>query len=358
MASNSSRFHHALFRAISSVPFLFVAIWCFRTMEPEKIVAFSQPAAASGFIDWDGGKLKMLDRFYGVEALDQAFRGAMASFAPSTLGYDSISSWQFFHFLVDMGPIYTIWFLESSRALNAWSPAYFPTFFALLGQVVGVGTVVPLFYFLCIVFRPTQTDLARAPRRQSHFQGSIPVVPLIMLFHTSVVFAMFLAPDLSARHYWTWAWQLSPLWIGLGNVAAHQAAALLGWKGSPSSSSFMAPGQMLGVMGLISAGVWTYTLLSSPHSLGTLFVPQAGPQAGLALHMRKALQADEVGVVIGIFLWLAYCFAELHVGGLLGNGWLLYFLLGPVAILCVGPGAAFALGWYARERILEAVGKP
>ncbi|KAK8091625.1 hypothetical protein PG997_001986 [Apiospora hydei] len=352
MALTSSRPNQVPLRTLGAVAFLLMAIWCFSTMDPESIVAFSQPAAESGFIDWDGGKLKMPDRFYGVEALDQAFRGAMASFAPSTLGYDSISSWQFFQFLVDMGPIYTIWFLESTRALNSWTPAYLPTIFALLGQVVGVGTVVPLFYFLCIAFGPSQTDLARAPRSQSRCQNKLPVVPLIILFHTSVVFAMFLAPDLSARHYWTWAWQLSPLWIGLGNAAAHQALALLGWKGSSSAK------QMLGVMGLISAGVWAYTLLFSPHSLWALFVPQAGPQAGLVLHMRKALQADEIGVVIGIFLWMAHCFTELHAGGLIGNEWLFYILLCPIAAFFVGPGAAFVLGWYVRESILEAAGKP
>ncbi|KAK7937348.1 uncharacterized protein PG986_014216 [Apiospora aurea] len=355
MVLTSSRLNQVPLRALSAVPFLLVAIWCFSTMKPEKVVAFSQPAAESGFIEWNGGNLKMLDQFYGIEPLDQAFHGAMASFAPSTLGYDSISSWQFFQFLVDMGPLYTIWFLESTRALHTWTPAYFPTLFALLGQVVGVGTVVPLFYFLSVVFGPSQTDIAKAPRRQSSCQSNVFVVPLIILFHTSVVFAMFLAPDLSARHYWTWAWQLSPLWIGLGNMAVHQVLSLLGWKGS--SSSFIAPKQMLEVMGLISSGVWAYTVLFSPHSLWALFVPQTGPQTGLVPHMRKALQADEIGVVTGNFLWLTYQFAELHVSGLIGGELLLYILLGPLAILCVGPGTAFVLGWYAREGILESAAK-
>ncbi|RYO89272.1 hypothetical protein DL766_000909 [Monosporascus sp. MC13-8B] len=228
----SSRLIIVLLRAASAVPFLFVAIWCFSTMDPEKIVATSQPAVDSGFIEWDGGKLKMLDRFYGVDSLDQILRGAMATFSPSTFGYDSIGSWQFFQFLVDLGPIYAIWFLESSRAVNVWSPAYFPTFFAFLGQLVGVGTVTPVFYFLCIAFGPSASDLARASRRQSRCGNNMFVVPLIVLFHTSVVFAMFLAPEPAARHYWTWAWQLSPLWIGLGNIVALQALKLLQLKGA------------------------------------------------------------------------------------------------------------------------------
>lgn len=97
---------------------------CCCSMNPSYIIACSQPSADSGFIEWEGGKLKLLDRFYGVKPLDQALRGSLAAFAPSTLGLDSISSWQFFHFLVDMGPVYAIWFLESSRPANARSPAY------------------------------------------------------------------------------------------------------------------------------------------------------------------------------------------------------------------------------------------
>lgn len=93
-------------------------------MDPNTIVAVSSPAAESGFIEWDGGRLKLLDSFYGIEALDQGLRGAISSFAPSTLGFDSIGSWQFFQFLIDIGPIYSIWYLESSRPLNARSPAY------------------------------------------------------------------------------------------------------------------------------------------------------------------------------------------------------------------------------------------
>lgn len=93
-------------------------------MDPNTIVAVSSPAAESGFVEWDGGRLRLLDSFYGIEALDQGLRGAISSFAPSTLGFDSIGSWQFFQFLIDIGPIYSIWYLESSRPSNARSPAY------------------------------------------------------------------------------------------------------------------------------------------------------------------------------------------------------------------------------------------
>lgn len=220
---------------------------------------------------------------------------------------------------------------------------------------MGVGTVVPLYYFLCIAFGPSASELARSPRQQSRCQYNTAAVPMIFLFHTSVVFAMFVSPDLAARHYWTWAWQMSPLFVGVGNAVASTAFGL----GKPrGSASPRAPGLMLGMMTLVSAGVWVYTVVFCPHSLSTLFLPQAGPQTGLVLHMRKALQADEIGTVVGAFMWLAHSFSDLYISGLVGSEGLLYMILGSVASLCVGPGAALALGWYLREGILENATTP
>ncbi|KAK7909189.1 hypothetical protein PG985_015067 [Apiospora marii] len=327
-------------------------------MDPASIVAYSQPVADAGFIEWDGGKLRLLDRFYGVKPLDQGLRGALASFAPSTLGYDSISSWQFFQFLIDMGPIYATWFLESSRPANARSPAYYPSLFILLGQFVGVGTVVPLFYFSCIVFGPSAVDLAKAQRRHGRcMDDGRTVAPVILLFHTSVVYAMFTAQDPADRHYWTWFWQLSPLWIGLGTAAARRILAHL-------QSEHRAPYVMdrrkwpgvfgwLGLLCGISFGVWFTTVFAAPHPLATLFLPSPERQTGLVLHMRKALQADEMITVLSNGLWFAYTFAELHVVGLLGTKAVLYMALYPLATIIAGPGVAFVLVWQFKEDVLD-----
>ncbi|KAK7953137.1 hypothetical protein PG988_013831 [Apiospora saccharicola] len=324
--------------AASAVPLLLIATWCFTTMDPSTIVIVSSPATESGFIEWDGGKLRLLDSFYGIEVLGQGLRGAISFFAPSTLGFDSIGSWQFFQFLTDIGPLYSIWYLESSRPLNARSPAYLPTLFTFLGGIVGVGTVVPLYYFLCIAFGPSVSELDRSPRQQSRSQYNTAAVPMIFLFHKSVVFAMFMSPDLAARHNWTWAWQMSPLFVGIGNAVASTAFGLGESTGSGSGSHKAPPGLMLSMMTLVSAGVWVYTFIFYPHSLSTLFVPQAGPQTGLILHMRKALQADEIGASAGAFMWLAHPFFDLYNSGLAGVR---------------GSCAALALGWYLREGILE-----
>lgn len=346
MTSMASR----LGRAILAVPFLLVAAWCFQAMDLEKIDANAQPYAKSGVIQWDDNEISILDNFHGVPILDEIWRGSMATFSTSTFGYDSVGAWQVFSFLIDLGPVFAIWILESSRGANAWSPAYIPTFFTVAAQLLGIGTVAPVFYFLCITFGPTASELAKTPRQHRtvwHTRHSL-LVPIVLLLHTSMVLGMFLAPTFASRHYWTWAWQLVPLWIGLGNIVASQAIHLLGVK------RVLSPKPTLFALGLISFGVWGYALLFSPHPMSTLFFPEAGPQSGLVLHTRKALQADEVGLYMATFLWLAYSFFDLYISGLVENASLFFVAMLPIVTAGIGPGAAFVLGWYVRERVFDS----
>lgn len=114
---------------------------------------------------------------------------------------------------------------------------------------------------------------------------------------------------------------------------------------------------MLFGLGLISFGVWGYTVLYSPYSIATLFFPQPEPQAGLVLHTRKALQADEVGLCVATFLWLVYSFLDLYIADLVGVPSLLLAMVLPIVAVCMGPGATFVLGWYARERVFDSIKK-
>ncbi|KAI1460769.1 hypothetical protein F4805DRAFT_342248 [Annulohypoxylon moriforme] len=338
-------------RAISAVPFLFLGAWSFGVMDLDKMSSHTQPFADSGVIEWDGGKVDIIDHFYNVDILDKIWRGGMATFSTSTFGYDSICSWQTFSFLIDLGPIYAVWILESYRKANAWTPIYLPTVFTVAAQLLGIGPTSGLFYFLYITFGPTPSDLTRSTQSRSIWnRGSIHLILLILLFHTSEIFAMFLAPDFATRHYWTWAWQLSPLWIGIANAVFDQVSRLLGLRRLMSIS--LAP--LLIVLGFISGSVWLYTLMFSPHTLSTLFIIDAEEQFEFITHTRRALQADELGVVINSFLWLVYSFFDLYIAGLLGSEWIVYAASLGVVTLCLGPGTAILAGWYLREKALAS----
>lgn len=93
-------------------------------MDIPKVVEYQDLVVKAGVIEWGGGSVKILDDFFGVDYLNEMWRGVTATFAPSTLAFDSVSWWQVFSFLIDLGPVYAIWILESYRTGSAYGPVY------------------------------------------------------------------------------------------------------------------------------------------------------------------------------------------------------------------------------------------
>ncbi|KAI0384957.1 hypothetical protein F5Y04DRAFT_202137 [Hypomontagnella monticulosa] len=339
-------------RALAAAPLLLITAWCFYYMDLETLIAFQEPFDKSGVIEWEGGKFTIIKHFYNIDIFDDTWRGSMATFSTSTFGYDAIASWQMFSFLIDLGPVYAIWILESYRAGIAYTPMYLPTVFTFAGQFLGLGFVAPIFYFLLFAFGPTASDLARssAQNRTVWNRGRGFLLPVIFLLHTAEVFAMSLAPELETRHYWTWAWQLTPLWIGIGNVVLTGLTKPL----LPKSTIFTSPKLLLAIMGAISAGTWIHTLLFSPYPISTIFVPVLDEQQDFVPFVRRVFQVDHVAVFSSSLLWLLYSFVDLGNAGLLGMEWFYNVALLPVIAVSAGPGAAVTYGWYLREQALAS----
>lgn len=211
--------------ALLGLRFLGLAALCFRAMDPDKLIAHQQTFLKSGLIEFDGGSIPILERFHYAEFLDGVWRGATVTLSPSALGYDSVSSWRTFSFLL----------------------------------------------------------------------------PIILALHTSEVFGAYCSSTPETRHHWTWAWQMAPLWIGILNFVAAGLSSAFSSAKTPRTSS---PGVLLGVLGSISSAVWLYTLISSPHPISELFIPEGNEQFDFILHTRLALQSDEVYIFAASFLRL------------------------------------------------------
>lgn len=231
-----------------------------------------------------------------------------------------------------------------------------------IAQLFGIGNVDPVFYGLCYVFCPSATELnrQRPSSAKAHLSGAIPkgavwpLSPRLLLFHNSHVFGMYLASDFSTRQLWTWLWQFSPAWIGICFFAAPRIFDLdfRSKRNSYLSSSTF----VLVVLSLISAAVWITLLVSSPYSLSTLFIPEAGAQVGFVEHSRRALQIDELSSIGAAYLWLVYLFFDLRSAGLADITWVVTrTALLPVVAVLAGPGAAVAVGWLMREGRLSTV---
>lgn len=103
-------------RAIVSFPFLAMSVWGFRMIRD--LIPWESGGAIlkSGEIVWgESSAIAILEKFYHVKTLDDLCRGASLLMAPSTLGYDPVSSFQMFTFLADLGLLYSIVLIESAR---------------------------------------------------------------------------------------------------------------------------------------------------------------------------------------------------------------------------------------------------
>ena len=234
-----------------------------------------------------------------------------------------------------------------------------PTLWTHAAQFLGIGILGPLFYLLSFVFGPTAAQVTRTVEsRTIRPEYYTLLFPIILVLHNLEVFAAYLHPSFETRNYWVWAWQLSPLWIGMANfVGAKTIARRSSSSRLNSSSRFGSLEQLLLGVGLISAGVWISLLVYSPYSLSEIFIPVRERQTDLILHARRALQIDQLFSFGASFLWLVYSVAELQwTGGAAGKvpgGVFAIMALLPVLTVAFGPGVALLAGWYAREQMIR-----
>jgi hypothetical protein len=100
-----------------------LSLVCGYLMDIPGMISNHPEPSATGYIEWSGGKVPILERFHWIPFLDTIFRNVTVGFAPSSLGYDDVSRWMMCPFMIDMGIWYMIWLLESSRAGNKGTTA-------------------------------------------------------------------------------------------------------------------------------------------------------------------------------------------------------------------------------------------
>lgn len=68
-----------------------------------------------GKIHWESSSITILQTFHHIDFFNDLWRGTTVAFAPSALGFDAVSSWQMFSFLIDLSAVHAIWLCESAR---------------------------------------------------------------------------------------------------------------------------------------------------------------------------------------------------------------------------------------------------
>lgn len=110
------------YRALKALPFLLLSGLCFRALIA--LIPFDalNSMVDSRVITWgESFSFNILDGFYGIPILDDLARPATVLFSPSSFAYDPVSWVQMFTFLADIGVVYAIVLIESTRRANAMS---------------------------------------------------------------------------------------------------------------------------------------------------------------------------------------------------------------------------------------------
>ncbi|KAL5321484.1 hypothetical protein ACEPPN_009442 [Leptodophora sp. 'Broadleaf-Isolate-01'] len=346
-------------RAVLALPILAFSLWTacvlHRNGINQSVAPFLEEIVGTKIIKLGSADIPILQRFFHVPGIDKNLKGIAVAFAPSTLGIDPVSWYQGLVFLTDYGLIYTIWLFESTRKANEGTLARYPLLFFMPAQIVTIGIMGPLYYYLSYISTPASKFLVPGNRTTNtvYIRG---IFFTVALFFYLPHLGSFLHPSLTTRHAFNWSWQLFPLFVSLAQLVITTL---------PSSSTRI-PKTTLGnsntdirtirftilPFAFLSASIWLYTLATSPHSLSTLFIPAAPVTNTFMPVMRRFLQVDQVSSFGASLLWLTYLFGDLKAEGVVGQNWLVLFAVKAVLMAVVGPGATFALGWLWREEVL------
>jgi hypothetical protein len=235
-----------------------------------------------------------------------------------------------------------------------------PFLFTLGCQLLGIGIVSPIYYFLYYVLTPME-KFKTSDMRLGRMNFALSVLPTLLLAYYIPVYLMMQWPTLTGRESWLFLWQMSPVWISLGGTLLSTMI-----PDTTVSDRLNAPTRDLPVirntiviLAAFSSIIWIWTCIKagSLHNILGLFVPeQLPPQTtDFVSFIREFLRVDLLSLFGNAFLWLAYLFWDLKAAGMLRRSWFTLVLYMVTSILALGPGATAGLGWLWREYVLANI---
>ncbi|KAH8667754.1 hypothetical protein BGZ61DRAFT_592543 [Ilyonectria robusta] len=308
--------------------------------------------------DLNGMSVPVIKKFYGIGLLDEIFGHITVAFAQLQFFTDQRAYWQSLVFMTDYAGIYAILFFESCRPSNRKTIFQFPFLLTFLAQLIPVGFMSPLYFYLFYVFTPTE-KLTGPSFLLTNWSSCASVLPTVLLAYHVPHLPSFFHESLESRHWWNWVWQLYPVWGSLGMFVFSKILSL------GSGASTEAAGQKLqlktlritvGVLAAINISIYWYTLYNSNFSMAEMFIPKYfsdKPQdADVAL--RTIIQYDHIMTFSAALLWLGYHFRDLEVAGICKIHHSSSICIAAIISGMFSPGTFILLGWLAREELLAS----
>lgn len=234
-----------------------------------------------------------------------------------------------------------------------------PTLFTLLGQLLGIGVVSPIYYFLYYTYTPIENFKA-SDMRLGRMNYAVIVLPTLLIAYYGPAFAMLYWPTLSGRDSWLFFWQLFPVWILFTSTLLSMFIpdSTVSDKFNKSARDLPVIRYTIGALAALSSGIWLWTCFSllEVNSIYNLFVPENFPAdtTDYVAFAREFLKIDEISLFGNTFLWLGYLFWDMKYAGMVQTSWLRLILYLICSTLLFGPGATAGFGWLWRENIIAS----
>jgi len=261
-------------------------------------------------------------------------------------------------FITDINAVNAIWLIESCRRANFFTLTTVPIFFMIYFQLVGIGVVAPLFYFLHYIFTPASKFYA-ADNRLVRTSYAKTVIPALVLGYLIPLWAMYSPTfSLSTRQAWNFVWQFFPILIvgfhGLFARMVKDTTEFDRYQNVTADLPYLRLAYIFSAV--VSAGMYWYAYAVTPIPLLDLFfkdIADSGREwSSLTEALGIMLKLDDVFCFASSAVWTLLCFRDLKSDGRLKTGWIKVLGTMVLSTVAVGPGASFALMWWWREEIL------
>ncbi|KPM41950.1 hypothetical protein AK830_g4627 [Neonectria ditissima] len=346
-------------RALLALPILALAGIMARAFAmAEPIGPVLENILETAHFDWNGMSVPILREFYGIKLLDEIFSHITIAFAQLQFFNDPRAYWQSLVFLTDFAGMYAVLFLESCRQTNRKTLFQFPFLLVFLAQILGIGNLGPLYFYLYYVFTPVEKVTAE-DFALTDWASCAAVLPTVVLVYHVPHLPSYFHQSLEARNWWNWVWQLFPVW---GSVLMFVLTNMLSLGTAPKSLERVKKPQIntlratVGVLAAVNVAIYWYTLYNSKFSLSELFIPKyfsENPQEP-DVALRTIIQYDYLCTFSGGILWLAYSFRDLEVAGFCKFRYLRTICIAGVIAAVFSPGTLFLVAWLAREELLAS----
>jgi hypothetical protein len=112
-----------LYRILLTLPFFGLSALALHFMSPDGLMDDFGRMLTDGQITWDGHSFTLPEKFYHFKWLDSTFKPMTILFASSSFGIDPVAWWQMLSFITDLGVLFSILLIESTRRSNVLTMA-------------------------------------------------------------------------------------------------------------------------------------------------------------------------------------------------------------------------------------------